>query len=95
MKEEIKLGDQVQDLITGFKGIAVARTKWLNGCVRYAIVGKVKPTGNPDENAVEIDEQSIKVLKRGVVPSSEYPKEEEPEEEEITGGPMSIKKRLC
>lgn len=33
----IKLGDEVKDSYTGFKGIAVARTDWLYGCARIGI----------------------------------------------------------
>jgi len=31
------LGNYAQDEITGFKGIVVARTEWLHGCVRVAL----------------------------------------------------------
>lgn len=30
-------GDQVKDTITGFHGIVVCRTEWLNGCIRYGL----------------------------------------------------------
>lgn len=33
----IKLGDKVKDKVTGFTGIAIARTEWLNGCVRLSV----------------------------------------------------------
>ena len=35
--KEIKLGDLVRDTITGFEGIAVAKTDWLNGCSRFSL----------------------------------------------------------
>lgn len=34
---KIKLGDNVKDRITGFKGIALARAEYLAGCVRILI----------------------------------------------------------
>lgn len=34
---KIRLGSKVRDTITGFEGIAVARTDWLNGCARIGI----------------------------------------------------------
>lgn len=37
---EPQLGDKVRDAITGFKGIAMAQTTWLNGC-RRIIIGLV------------------------------------------------------
>ena len=33
----IKLGDRVVDRISGFKGIATARTEYLNGCISILI----------------------------------------------------------
>lgn len=32
-----KLGDRARDRVTGYTGIVVAETKWLNGCVRLSI----------------------------------------------------------
>lgn len=32
-----RLGDKVKDTITGFEGIAVAITFWLNGCTRISV----------------------------------------------------------
>jgi hypothetical protein len=32
----IALRDQVEDVITGFKGTVIARSEWLNGCVQFA-----------------------------------------------------------
>jgi hypothetical protein len=43
----ITLGDKVKDKVTGFTGIAVARTEWLNGCVRIS----VQPEGVTKEGA--------------------------------------------
>ena len=40
MKKNIKLGDEVKDKITGFKGIAIARSIWLTGCDRITIQPK-------------------------------------------------------
>ena len=33
----INLGDKVKDSITGFKGIAIARIEYLNGCISYEV----------------------------------------------------------
>jgi len=96
MSKEIKLGDQVQDLVSGYKGIAVMRTKFLNGCVQYTVVGKVKEGTKPQEEEVSVDEASLKVLKRNAAPSCEYLEEEEEENEEFTGGPNRlVKRRYC
>ena len=54
----IKLGDEVKDSITGFKGIAVARTVYLNGCISILICAKKL---NSDNKEVELwfDEQRV------------------------------------
>ena len=60
---EIKLGDKVKDIYTGFVGIAVARTEFINGCVQYSVAGKVgKDNKYPEE--MGIDESSLKVVTR-------------------------------
>ncbi len=37
----IKLGDLVMDKYTGFKGIAIARHSYINGCDRYTLQPQV------------------------------------------------------
>ncbi len=55
----IKLGTRVKDCITGFTGIAVARTEWVNGCTRYGVQSETLIDGKPgdehwfDERALE------------------------------------------
>jgi len=65
----IKLGSKVRDNITGFEGIAVARTEWLYGCVRILIEPKrLQPTGDPgtvhafDEQRIELVEEAAPVV---------------------------------
>jgi len=36
-----KLGDKVKDEITGFGGIATARSEYLNGCIYFLVEGKM------------------------------------------------------
>lgn len=52
----IELGSKVKDTVTGFIGIAVAKTQWLVGCIRVTVQpqdldkdGKVKETCTFDE----------------------------------------------
>lgn len=33
----VQLGDKVRDLVTGFEGVAVAKTTWLSGCDRFTV----------------------------------------------------------
>ena len=39
--------DEVTDIITGFTGIVVGKTEWLNGCIRYGIQSKTLKDGLP------------------------------------------------
>lgn len=57
----IELGSKCRDKLTGFAGIAVARTQWLYGCERYTIQpekldkdGKVLDTVTFDEPQLEV-----------------------------------------
>ena len=47
---EILLGQKVKCKVTGFVGVAVARTVFLNGCVRVTVQPAAKADGGlPDE----------------------------------------------
>ena len=46
-RPDIKLGDKAKDTITGFTGIVVAITDWLNGCRRITIQPQALHDGNP------------------------------------------------
>jgi hypothetical protein len=73
MNNEIRLGDEVEDLVTGFVGIAVARTKFMNGCTQYTVAYRIKKGDSdyPKELGVSIDEQSLRIVKKNKVPCSE------------------------
>jgi hypothetical protein len=104
-KIKIKLGDKVKDKVSGYTGIAVARTQFLNGCIQYSVVRKLKagqdlsPTGDPS-----IDEMCLEVVEERVIESKEYQEEDEEimsanSEPEIstfhkTGGPTRFVKRM-
>lgn len=46
----VQLGDKAKDQVTGFEGICVARTEWLNGCVRVTLQSdKLDKEGKPQE----------------------------------------------
>lgn len=47
--QEVVLGKTYTDRVTGYKGIAVVRSIWLEGCARIGLQGKVDKDGNiPD-----------------------------------------------
>jgi len=54
----IKLRDKVKDTITDFRGIAVARCVYLNGCVRIEVQPKKLKDGKMIES-VWIDESQL------------------------------------
>lgn len=66
MNQRIILGAEVQDMVSGFKGIAIAATHWLNGCVRITIQPPTDKDGKMLE-AQTFDEPQVKLLKAGKV----------------------------
>ncbi len=63
------LGDLVKDRITGFTGVAVARTTWINGCVRWT-VQPAKLSKDGTVKATEcFDGEQVQVLRKSAVPS--------------------------
>lgn len=62
----IKLGDRVKDKISGFKGIVVCRSEWLNGCVRITIQPEACKSGNPLD-AQTYDEHQIERLQETAI----------------------------
>lgn len=54
----IELGQKVQDSLTGFEGVATARTEYLYGCVRVLVEPGLLKDGKPIEGEW-FDEQRI------------------------------------
>ena len=60
---EIQLGDEVRDTITGFKGIAIGKTTWMNGCDRIIVQPKgTNKEGKTFENQ-SFDEPDLVLVK--------------------------------
>ena len=84
----VKIGDEVEDTPSGFKGIAVAQHIFLNGCMHISIQPpfKKKEQELPDNHSFE--SYRIKILKEGKVKFPINKEVEEPKEEPKTpGGP--------
>jgi hypothetical protein len=56
-----ELGTEVKDKITGLKGIIVAKTEWLYGCIRYVVQPQQLHEGKPVESS-SFDEDQIEVV---------------------------------
>jgi len=57
----IRLGSRVRDTVTGFEGVAVARTEWVHGCARYGVEATELHDGKPIE-AQWFDEQRLSLV---------------------------------
>ncbi len=69
----LKLGQKVEDSITGYKGVAVARTIWLNGCERIAVQGPLDKDDMPPEEKWFDISQLIKKTKKKQPPQGLTP----------------------
>lgn len=61
MENKIKLGDKVKCKITGFTGIAVAKTEFMNGCIQWNVLPKGSKNNKMPED-MAIDEQSLEII---------------------------------
>lgn len=57
----ITLGDKVKDKVSGFTGIAVSRTVYLNGCIQIGVTPKVAKTSD-DIKTYYIDEPQLEII---------------------------------
>ena len=62
----ITLGDKVKDSVSGFTGIAVGRTEWLQGCARITIQPAVGKDGKLPDSATFDEPQLIVLTKKKV-----------------------------
>jgi len=60
----INLGDKVKDTITGFIGIAVSRTAYLQGCDRVGVQAPVKKNAKPEDPQFFDEPQLITIKKK-------------------------------
>lgn len=68
----LKLGDKARDKISGFSGIVVAITEWLNGCLRITIQPQELKDGKPIDNHTFDAEQVEVVEPVNVAPSKPH-----------------------
>jgi len=59
----VNLGDEVKDTISGFKGIAISRHSYLQGCDRISIQPTIDKDGKLPEQQ-SFDEPQLEVIKK-------------------------------
>lgn len=75
----IELGRKVRDKVSGIEGIAVSRTEFLNGCVRYSIQPKPAKKDGSIPGELWFDVKQLEVVGPGVIV-----------EQKRTGGPTTL-----
>lgn len=60
----IAIGDKARDSISGFEGIAMARTQWLHGCARITLQPTALHEGKPVEMQT-FDEGQLELVEAG------------------------------
>lgn len=84
MAVKINVGDSAKDTITGFTGVVVARTEWLNGCARLTIQpSQLDKDGKPIDTFT-FDEMQLEFVSARLV---EGPLRADREPFRATGGP--------
>jgi hypothetical protein len=74
---QIGLGDRVKDKITKLKGIVVARTEWLYGCIRITVQPEEIKDGKACENFC-VDEAQLDLVRAGVIKGEPIQKKKSP-----------------
>lgn len=84
----VELGDKVKDKLTGFEGIIIVNSTYLNGCIRVGIQSDKLQGGKPlDVEYVDIVQ--VEVLQKGVI----KPHHQTQVEIEPPAGPAPIPQR--
>ena len=72
-KKKPALGDTVKDTVTGFEGVVVAFTTWLNGCERLSVQPTKLDKESKPRDTVVFDIQQLVVVKAGTHASPPVP----------------------
>lgn len=73
----IELGQLVQDSITGFKGVAIAKCIYLNGCISYQVKSKQLQRGGTID-AEWFDEERLTGIANGPGGPHDRPPDQHP-----------------
>jgi hypothetical protein len=58
----IALGDIARDTISGYEGVVVARTEWINNCVRFTLQAKKLTADGKPVEAVTFDAFDLELV---------------------------------
>lgn len=64
----VQLGDEARDTVSGFSGVCVARTEWLNGCWRMTLQPKALDKDGKPMDAQTFDDFQLEVTKKKAQP---------------------------
>ena len=78
---KISLGSIVRDLITGFEGVVISRSQWLNNCNTYGVKPQELKNGKPLDTQW-FDEPQLKLVRKDAFKANQS-----------TGGPTDTPKQ--
>lgn len=84
-ERKIELGDRVKDKVSGYIGVVVAVTTWLNGCARMGVQAETVKKNEQPKDAAWFDEFQLKLVRKGIVKTVSRD----------TGGPRSEPQRAA
>lgn len=64
MVRKIKCGDEVRCKITGFTGIVVATTTFINGCIQHSVLPQKLGKDGEYPEEMQIDQETLEIVKR-------------------------------
>lgn len=67
---QFSLGDKVRDTITGFAGIVMSRSQWLNNCNTYGVQPAKLRHGGAPQDEHHFDENRLEALTEKVINES-------------------------
>lgn len=69
----VEVGNEVEDKITGIKGVAIDKTTYINGCVYFGVLSKAEEGKVEAPKPLHVDHKRLKVLGKGMAREVEWP----------------------
>jgi hypothetical protein len=90
----VRLGDEVEDLASGFSGIATQKITFLNGCVFFTVMSRtIENTKEGGGYTLFLDHKRLRVTRPQRF-QEKVAKHLEPREAAPTGGPRTLSHRI-